>query len=52
MADHGDWQLELKHMFSISNIDDLKFVLDIFTDKQDIGINLFFKSIYMTRDML
>ncbi len=49
MANHGGWHFDLKHIFSISNTEDFHLFLDIFTNKLNIGVNFFFKAIYMMR---
>ncbi len=44
MADYGGWHLEFRHMFSISNIEDFQYFIDIFTNNLYIGINFFSQS--------
>ncbi len=41
MADHWCWHLQFKHIFSISNTEDVQSFLDIFTNKLDIDTNFF-----------
>ncbi len=38
----------MKHIFVYLNIEDFQFFLDIFTNKQDIGTNIFVTYIYMS----